>query len=319
MVVLAGIDEAGYGPILGPLVVSACVFQTPENLLKADLWQLLNKSIAKQRKNLVGRLLITDSKKAFTRSSGPKHLKRATFAGIKILGSEPGNLNDMLTFLCPDCIKRLSDYPWYGDIDKAAFDTDHADIKIASEVFKNDLKSNGMRLLSLQSHCLDVAHYNSLVEKMNNKASVLFSTSAALIKSIWDSSKDNNIQIIVDRQGGRSHYRKKLQTMFGGLEMSIISETDSCSSYELKDRVKKMRIHFVTKGDQKFLPVSLASMVSKYIREMLIGQINLYWQGHHAELKPTAGYWKDGLRFIADIQKHASHISYETAKFVRCR
>lgn len=319
MAVLAGIDEAGYGPILGPLVVSACSFQIPDELLKADLWQILNKSVAKQRKNLAGRLLITDSKKAFVRKSGTRHLKRATLACLRDLGSRPGTLKELLDFLCPDCIERLADYPWYADIVGSILDADYADIKIASEVFGNNMSQNGMKLLSIQTQCLDVAHYNRLIDKINNKASVLFLTTAGLIKSIWDNSCDDNIQIIVDRQGGRSHYRKKLQTMFPDLEMAIIGESDSLSSYELKGAQKQMRIHFVTKADQKHLPVSLASMVSKYVRELLVERINCYWQSHHAELKPTAGYWKDGLRFIADLKKHVPHVIYESEKFIRSR
>jgi ribonuclease HII len=41
MAVLVGIDEAGFGPILGPLVVSSSTFSLPRRLIKADLWQIL--------------------------------------------------------------------------------------------------------------------------------------------------------------------------------------------------------------------------------------------------------------------------------------
>ena len=87
MAVLAGIDEAGYGPLLGPLVVSASAFSIPDSLLKADLWQLLKKSIANQRRHLAGRLLITDSKKAYSRKSGIGHIQKTTLAMLRILGA----------------------------------------------------------------------------------------------------------------------------------------------------------------------------------------------------------------------------------------
>ncbi|MHC5117167.1 MAG: ribonuclease HII, partial [Planctomycetota bacterium] len=35
MALLVGIDEAGYGPLLGPLVVSAVALKVPEGLLRA--------------------------------------------------------------------------------------------------------------------------------------------------------------------------------------------------------------------------------------------------------------------------------------------
>ncbi|MFQ6036606.1 MAG: hypothetical protein ACE5NM_12280, partial [Sedimentisphaerales bacterium] len=60
MAVLVGIDEAGFGPILGPMVVSSSTLSLPRNLLTANLWQVLKKSVADKRKRLAGRLLIAD-------------------------------------------------------------------------------------------------------------------------------------------------------------------------------------------------------------------------------------------------------------------
>jgi ribonuclease HII len=319
MAVLAGIDEAGYGPILGPLVVSASAFSIPEPLLKADLWQHLRKSSAVKKKHLAGRLLITDSKKAYSRAAGIRHIQRTTLAVLRCLGTEPTDLNSLLTFLCPACPQRLKTYPWYSNGESVTLDYDRADVKIASDVFSADMAQHGIRLLNVQSHCLDVAHYNKLIAAVKNKASVLFSATAALIKSIWDNYPDENIQIIVDRQGGRSRYRKNLQRMFSDLDLVVINESQNSSSYELKDSERKMRIHFVIKADQRYMPVCLASMVSKYVRELLIARINSYFLSHHEQLKPTAGYFKDGRRFIADIKTYIPNIKYDSNLLIRCR
>jgi len=321
MAVLAGIDEVGYGPILGPLVVSASVFSIPEPLLKADLWQHLRKSIALKKKHLAGRLLITDSKKAYSRTAGIRHIQRTTLAVLRCLGTEPTDLNCLLTFLCPDCPERLKTYPWYCNPDGIGIplDYDSADVKIASDVFTSDMAQHDIRLLGIQSHCLDVAHYNKLVAAVKNKASVLFSTTAALIKSIWDNCPGENVQVIVDRQGGRSRYRKNLQRMFSDLDLAVINESQNSSSYELKNAERKMRIHFVIKADQRYMPVCLASMVSKYVRELLVARINNYFLSRHEKLKPTAGYFKDGRRFIADIKTYVPNIKYDSNLLVRCR
>ncbi len=42
-------------------------------------------------------------------------------------------------------------------------------------------------------------------------------------------------------------------------------------------------------------------MVSKYLREALMGEFNAFWQRHVAGLKPTAGYPSDAGRFFAEI------------------
>ncbi len=319
MAVLAGIDEAGYGPLMGPLVISASAFTLPDELLKEDLYQILKKSIANRRKHLAGRLLISDSKKAYSKSIGIKHLERTTLTALKCLNQTPESLSGLLDFLCPDSLARLKGYNWYENCDGLDRICNDADIRIACKVFKEDMGKNNIALQGLQTHCLDVAHYNKLVTNTNNKAAVLFSSTCSLIKSIWDNSHDPNIQIIIDRQGGRTHYRKHLLRMFGYLELAVLKESNDNSSYELTGRNKKMRLHFVTKADKKYMPVSLSSMLSKYIREILIHKINAYFLKHHQALKPTAGYWKDGLRFISDLKEHIPHVKYDENRLIRCR
>ena len=319
MVVLVGIDEAGYGPILGPLVVSSSIFSVPHNLLTSDLWQILSKSVSDRRKRLAGRLLITDSKKAYSRASGIRHLERTVLTVLQCLGKEPTTLTELLELLCPSCLERLSDYPWYQDIGDYSLSIDTADKEIASIVLADDMASNGIEMLDLKSCCLDVAYYNKMVAAVKNKANVLFSATCSLIKSAYDNFADDDLQIIVDRQGGRIHYRKNLQRMFGDMELKILRESPATSSYELQAGGKAMRVHFVVGADGRFLPVSLASMVSKYLRELLIGSINRYFAGLSADLKPTAGYWKDGLRFIEDIKTNLPHVKFNSDQLIRSR
>ncbi len=318
MVVLAGIDEAGFGPILGPLVVSSSAFSIPQNLLTADLWKLLRKSVGETRKHLAGRLLITDSKKAYSKQKGIGHLQRTVLTCLNCLNKKPTTLTELLSLLSPDCIERLGDYPWHKNIADYHLLVDAADIALASSVLKDDLASNGIELLGLKSCCLDVAYYNKMVGSVKNKSNVLFTAVSQLIKNVFDNFAGDEVQVIVDRQGGRTRYRRNLQRMFPDMELKIIKEDQTTSSYELTAGGKQMRLHFVVGADQRFFPVSLASMVSKYIRELLIDNMNRYFTGLVPELKPTAGYWKDGLRFIEDLKK-IPNVTFDSSQLVRCR
>lgn len=319
MAVLVGIDEAGFGPLLGPLVVSSSAFSIPGSLLPSDLWQVLKRSVSNRRKRLIGRLLIADSKKAYTKSLGIKHLERTTLTSLKCLGQTPATLPELFTLLCPECFARLSDYPWYKETEKYCLTVDKADVAIASQVFTDDMAANDIGLLELKSYCLDVAYYNKVVSNVRNKARVLFTAACQLIKNAYDNFGENELHIIIDRQGGRTHYQKILQQMFGEMELKIVKETPANSSYELEAKGKKMHLHFTVGADSRFMPVSLASMVSKYLRELLVQNINNYFSSFHPQLKPTAGYWKDGLRFIEDLKTHVPHVQYERDMLIRSR
>jgi ribonuclease HII len=319
MVVLVGIDEAGFGPILGPLVVSSSTFLLPHHILTSDLWQILRKSVGSRRKHLAGRMLITDSKKAYSRAVGIKHLERTVLGVLKCLDKEPATLAEFMDLLCPECLERLSAYPWYEGAGSYRLSADAADRAIVSAVLADDMASNGIELLELKSYCLDVGYYNKMVASVKNKANVLFTATSRLIKRAFDNFEGDDLQIMVDRQGGRIRYRKPLQRMFSDMELRIIRESPAASSYELRGGGKGMRLHFVVDADERFLPVSLASMVSKYMRELLVHNINRYFAGFHADLRPTAGYWKDGLRFIEDLKTNIPGLQVDMDQLVRCR
>jgi ribonuclease HII len=319
MAVLVGIDEAGFGPIMGPLVVSSSTFSLPCTLLTSDLWQILGKSVSNKRKRLAGRLLIADSKKAYNKTLGVKNLERTVLTVLKCLGREPTTLSELLHILCPESLERLSDYPWYKDVRDDSLSAGPADRAIASMVLAVDLASNGIELEGLKSCCLDVAYYNKMVTTVKNKASVLFTATSQLIQTALDQFGREDLHIIIDRQGGRMHYRNNLQRMFPEMSLRIVRESPAVSSYELQTHGGGMCVHFVVGADDKYLPVSLASMVSKYLREVLIGCINRYFTGFGPNIKPTAGYWEDGLRFIEDLKTNLPHIRFDQNQLIRCR
>jgi ribonuclease HII len=319
MVVLVGIDEAGFGPILGPLVVSSSVFLVSDHLLKADLWQVLRKSVANKRKRLAGRLLIADSKKVYSKSLGIKHLERTVLSILKSLGTEPATLGELLNLLCPECMNRLSGYPWHRDLEDRKILINDPDKTIASLALADDMAANGIKLLELRSSCLDVAHYNRMMSCVRNKASVLFTAASQLIKNAFDSWVNAEYEIIVDKLGGRIRYRDNLLRSFPDMELRILCESLQRSSYELQAHGKCMRLHFMVDADERFLPVSLASMISKYLRELLIENINRFFIGFNSNLRPTAGYWKDGLRFVQDLKLNIPDLQVDTNQLIRCR
>lgn len=305
MVYLAGIDEAGYGPLLGPLVVSTAVLEMPESLLGADLWTILSRAVCMQKKTLHGRLLINDSKKVYTPQAGIKHLKRTVLAALLAAQPQvefPKTIHQLLHALCPTCAPRLDAYPWYSDLSQQPL-TLEGDISIASGLLGRILQENGMNIRCLQARCLDVNYYNERISLVKNKSRVLFTELCSLIDTVFQTAPKKNgiLHFLIDRQGGRLNYQPELQRMFPEMDLSVLKTEPKVSSYELTCSQGTMRLHFVTGADEKYLPVSLASMTSKLIREILVANINVYFSKLCATLKPTAGYWTDGQRYIGEL------------------
>src|SRR4051812_21896974 len=96
--IIAGIDEAGYGPLLGPLVVSATAFEAPA--ASADvpteidalpcIWRLLKAAVAKKSPARKGRLLIADSKLVRHLNEGDKLLERGVLAFLRCMNNNSG-------------------------------------------------------------------------------------------------------------------------------------------------------------------------------------------------------------------------------------
>jgi hypothetical protein len=311
MAILVGIDEAGYGPVLGPLVVSAAVFELPGEQLGEPMWDLLRQSVCKRKAGSAGRVIINDSKKL---SSSPKSkttkkyqvLQRSVLACLAAQGDKglPESLEDLLVSVRGYAVEELKQYPWYkGAVETFQLDYDRDDVATAANALGQTMVNKAVGLLHLWSKPLLAGEFNRQVGASQNKATVLFGLVSKFIDAAQKKygESTNNLQIVVDKQGGRSHYRPLLQRLYPEWTMKILKETDGVSSYQLIDRDRQMKIHFVAKGDDRHLPVALASMASKLVRELFMELLNRYFQVKCPGIKPTAGYYQDGQRFLKDL------------------
>lgn len=143
--------------------------------------------------------------------------------------------------------------------------------------------------------------FNDLVRMTHNKANVLFSRNTRLMQRIADAVGPRPLCFWVDRQGGRTGYVHPLMTAFEDARLEALEEAPERSSYRLTRPMAPWLVHFVMKGESHHLPIALASIYSKYLRELFMICFNRYWRARMPELKPTAGYTQDGRRFLADI------------------
>src|SRR6516225_11485909 len=81
---IVGIDEAGYGPNLGPLVMTAVACRVPDDVVNVDLWRLLRQGVRRHGQRDDGRPLVADSKLVYSPSRGLAQLEKTVLAALDV-------------------------------------------------------------------------------------------------------------------------------------------------------------------------------------------------------------------------------------------
>jgi len=322
MAIVAGIDEAGFGPVLGPLVVSASAFAMPDGSSCSQMWQDLSGAVCKKPSRKGGKIAIADSKKLHSRKRGNplEHLERGVLSMLGSAGSVPGRIHELLELVAPCAREQMSAYPWYDGADiELPNSIDENDLSLAINSLKSTMSEAEIALWTMRCEPVFVGQYNAHVQATRNKATALMDISGRLVDWLWRNAPDGELRIYVDRQGGRRRYLPWLQRIFPGRNLRILDETDLFSAYEISGRDRTGRICFMTEGENHRLPVAMASMMSKYLRELFMAMFNKFWIDRLPGLSPTAGYYTDGRRFYKEIAGQVSELGLDVATIYRSR
>lgn len=321
--ILVGIDEAGYGPILGPLCVGSASLHLDDwsGTGTPDLWRVLQSGVCRQpgrggRADARGRVAIADSKQLKLSNSVSTthplvHLERGVLAASRCLtGTLPSDDESLLGVLGA----ALPTHRCYGG-DAITLPLAHRAeaLDIAASMLDRALEEAGASILSLRCRMLGEAEYNGLIRATGNKAET---TGAALVEHLrhaWalleSASPGTRLGIACDRQGGRMSYAPLLERALPGAAISVLEQTEQRSRYVVERDGLRAGIAFIVEGEAAHLPVALASMIAKYTRELAMLRFNRHWTGFSRGLvgeegvRPTAGYALDARRWLDEMRE----------------
>jgi hypothetical protein len=312
---LNGTDEAGYGPTLGPLVVSASVWRVPEGTGGDDLYGLVGPCVAAspgrkgQSQDGAAPVAIGDSKVLYQPQAGLRHLERGLLAALALVDRRPATWREVWDALSTEVGGRLPSVPWYADYDvPIPLDADRSEIEAASRVLSEGFAAADVQLLGLASRPVFPEEFNRLVEHYDSKGAALSHTTLRLAAALVEPLGEGPISIVCDKHGGRNRYQHLVAEHFPEGLIEVRGEGRKRSVYRFGPDERRVEIRFQMKADSH-LPAALASMASKYLRELAMRALNDFWRRSVDGLRPTAGYPQDAKRFkaaIADVQAKLS-------------
>jgi hypothetical protein len=299
---IVGIDEAGYGPNLGPFVMSAVACRVPDRLAAADLWRVLRRAVRRHYEADDGRLLLEDSKLVYSPARGMRSLEAGVLALLGSRHPQAGTLADLLSNLCPAAQAPLTGECWYTGRTCLPVQVTAEVLGPATERLEQACVKAGLSWGLVRSVVICPARFNAVLDRWGSKGVVLGLGLAELLRCAHHlEAPAEPVAYIIDKHGGRNCYAPMLQQALPDGMVVAEEEGRERSSYRVIGLPRPVHLTIAPRADSTHLCVAVASMVSKYLRELLMQEFNRFWQARVPGLKPTAGYPGDAARFFAAI------------------
>jgi hypothetical protein len=307
-----GLDEAGYGPNLGPLVISVTRWSLPSPAAAFDFYAVLAGAVSAAPVRCGTRLQIADSKQVYSPAQGLSALETSALALLRQRGHIVESLHGLWQALCGELPADLE--PWFTEDLPLPLAADRGAVERLARTLADALGAAGAAVESLGSDIVQTERFNTLTVRHDSKGAALSHLTLGLLGRHWSPGWEGEALVVLDKHGGRNQYGNLLLSAFPDVFPHTLAEARECSRY----RLGRHECRFQTKAEAH-LPVAAASILSKYAREVAMEAFNRFWRRHEPGLKATKGYPEDAVRFRKDVTTIQKRLKISDNVFWRCR
>jgi hypothetical protein len=314
-----GIDEAGYGPNLGPLVMTAVIAEGPDDR-PPDVWGDLPATVSRAGGPSDG-LWVDDSKKIYRAGQGLDRLETASLAALAATGrAVPETLAELLDVLEAGSTEDVELTTWLDGQEDPVVPRAETRTMLDQAIRRRPFDGAPWRIVAVRTVVFGPARFNSEMGSSRSKARAHFSAFTHLLCGVWeDTTEGVTTHVRVDKHGGRHFYLEPLYRAIPDAWIDRGDEGPDASHYTVRENGRRLEICLRPRADSDDGLVALASMMSKTVREFWMGVFNAYWTARIAELRPTAGYPRDSTRFRQAIEPHCRARGLQTESWWRSK
>ncbi len=315
---IVGVDEAGYGPNLGPFVMTSVACRVDDGLTDACLWSALAPAVRRAADAADGRFAVDDSKAVYNTTRGLAALEHSVLAALWRAASAP--LSTFLERFCAaSSLTELGGEVWYTGAGSLPGHAPSEEVADAAARFDGACAEAAIHEWKACSVIICTPRFNALLDATGSKGAVLADALGDLLRAARSLvPAEESLTFHIDKHGGRNAYAAQIQHALAADFVQPLQEGMSASVYRVLGVGREMRLTFQPRCDSAHFCTALASMVSKYLRERLMEEFNGFWLERTPGLKPTAGYPGDARRFFEAIRPAAEKMAVaETALWRR--
>jgi len=273
---IVGVDENGLGPRLGPLVATAVTLEV-EKYRKSALYAF-GESIG-----------ICDSKvsSGFGRMAAVEGIVLALIDSL--YGECPREVDRLFDLVSLDgllqlrtaCPRNSAPQCWKVPVALPVFG---GQVEQGRTVLRK-LSRTGIRIRSVRSAITCARVLNTAVKRMGSKFSVDLSLFERLLLCAR-ALLNEDFEAYCGMVGGIRKYPRYFQH-FTQSQIETVKEVRSHSIYRISELGL---VTFEVDADAHHMPVGLASMLGKYIRELAMERQNQFYLNHEPSLRRVSGY-----------------------------